>query len=536
MGLIHDELRLNQFGSYIRREAALRWVVWGLIAGLSVAAVLNLAARLFPIMPFRPRMALSVGIPAIFALIAFLIAYTYPRSALELAQASDARMGLYARLATAIEIERGEIPVAIDIAARQRADAIAAAKTADPGEAFKLVLPRRQVLITAILVGALAIGLALPNPQESVIERNQAEREAIERQVERLEKVRDDIAANPNLSQQDKEALLNEIDDTIGELREGALSKEEAVARFAETEENLKALLDEDAEAMASALDEAGRQAEQGEQTQEIGEALVQGDYEEAAQAMTDLGEQIDQMSPQEQDQLAERLEAMATAVEATHPELAQALRDAADALERGDVAAAQEALQRAAALTAQAGEQLAAQQATEQALGQVQEGRREIAQSGQEDGQGQTGEGEAQPGIGMPGEDQGKGQSGSGHGDADEAQDGQGTPADPGGPIDPNQPGKGGEKEYDPIYAPERLGDGEGELVEVPGQGDDNGPPTGKVEGGPLNDEGQVLVPYDQVYADYEAQAASALENSYIPRGMKDYIRAYFSSLEPNP
>jgi hypothetical protein len=70
---------------------------------------------------------------------------------------------------------------------------------------------------------------------------------------------------------------------------------------------------------------------------------------------------------------------------------------------------------------------------------------------------------------------------------------------------------------------------------VDVPGQGDDNGPPTGEVDGGP-HDQGEALVPYDQVYADYEAQAASALENSYIPRGMKDYVRAYFSSLEPTP
>ena len=51
--------------------------------------------------------------------------------------------------------------------------------------------------------------------------------------------------------------------------------------------------------------------------------------------------------------------------------------------------------------------------------------------------------------------------------------------------------------------------------------------------------DKGQILVPYNEIYTDYEAQAASALENSYrtysvsIPRG-KEYVRAYFSSLEP--
>jgi hypothetical protein len=378
-------------------------------------------------------------------------------------------------------------------------------------------------------VGALAVGFALPNPQEKAIAQNRAEQEAIEKQIERLEKIRDEIAANPDLSSKDREALLKEIDDTIEELQKGNLSKEEAVARLSETEEDLQSLLNEDADEMASALDEAGRQAAQGEQTKEVGQALAQRDYQEAAQAMATLAEQIEQMSPQDQTELAAQLEAMAAAVEATNPELAQALRDAADALRQGDVAAAQEALRQAAALTEQAGEQIAAQQAAEQALGQVQEGRREIAQSGQGDGQGQQGPGDQGQGQ------QGQGQSGSGHGDSDEGQDGQGPPADPGGPIDPNQPGEGGQTAYDPIYAPERLGDGEGERVDVPGQGDDNGPPTGEVDGGP-HDEGEALVPYDQVYADYEAQAASALENSYIPRGMKDYIRSYFSSLEPNP
>lgn len=535
MGSVNDELRLNRFGSYIRREAALRWMAWGAVAGLSVAAILNLAARLSPIVRLGPRLALSMGMPALFALIAFLAAYVYPRSAQEIARTSDARMGLSARLATAIEIERGEIPVTADLAARQRADAITAAARANPKEAFKLVLPRRQALIAAILATALAVGLALPNPQETIIAQNQAEQEAIERQSERLEKVRAEIAANPNLSQADREALLDEIDDTIGDLQKGTLSKEEAVARLSRTEEHLQALLDEDAEAMSAALDEAGRQAKQGQESHAIGEALATGDYGEAAQAMAALSDRIGELSSQEQDRLAERLEAMATTVEATDPELAQAMRDAASALEQGDGAAAQEALQRAAALIEQAGEKIAAQEATEQALGQVQEGRREIAQTGQGDGPGEKGETTARPGTGEPPEGQGKGQAGSGHGEGDEEQGGQDMPADPGGPIDPNQPGQGGEREYDPIYAPERLGDGEGPGVRVPGQGDDNGPPTGQVEGNPP-DEGQAQVPYDQVYADYEAQAASALENSYIPRGMKDYIRAYFSSLEPNP
>ena len=67
---------------------------------------------------------------------------------------------------------------------------------------------------------------------------------------------------------------------------------------------------------------------------------------------------------------------------------------------------------------------------------------------------------------------------------------------------------------------------------MRVEGQGE-GGPDSGEVEGGPPGD-GEALVPYDQVYADYQAQAASALEDSYIPRSVKAYVRAYFSALDP--
>jgi hypothetical protein len=40
--------------------------------------------------------------------------------------------------------------------------------------------------------------------------------------------------------------------------------------------------------------------------------------------------------------------------------------------------------------------------------------------------------------------------------------------------------------------------------------------------------------VPYREVYAEYAEQAGAALEGSYIPLGLKQYVREYFSSLEP--
>jgi hypothetical protein len=551
-----NDLRLSRFAGYIRREQGLYGAAWGLCGGLAAALAVNVAAWLFPILTFATRLIFSIGLAALFALLAFLFAYLYPRSAATIARLSDARMGLRARLATAVEIEGGQLPVPGDIAARQRADAQRAAERANPKEAFapRRAGFRRQALAAAVLAALLVVGVVVPNPQEARIAQRQAEQETIERQAERLEEVRQAIAENDQLSEEDREILLQELDDAIQDLRSGELSREQALARLSEMEGKLQELLDQDVDAQRRALDEAGRQAAQSEDSQEIGQALSAEAYSAAAEAMSgELAERLPQMSAQELAAVAERLEAMSGALSEANPALAQALRDAAQALHEGDVEAAQEALRRAGELTEAAGQQIAAQEATEGALGQIQEGRREIAQAGpqgegadqgQGQGQGQQGQGQqgqqgqgqgqGQQGQGQPGQGQGQEGSGtgSGSGSGDSTGAGKGQPQDPGGPIAPNEPGEAGETPYDPIYDPERLGDGEGARVDVPGEGQ-GGPATGEGESGP-HESGEALVPYNEVYTDYQAQASSALENSYIPRGLKDYVRAYFGALDP--
>jgi hypothetical protein len=42
------------------------------------------------------------------------------------------------------------------------------------------------------------------------------------------------------------------------------------------------------------------------------------------------------------------------------------------------------------------------------------------------------------------------------------------------------------------------------------------------------------VTVPYNQVFSDYSNAANQALERDYIPLGLRDVVRDYFSSLEP--
>jgi hypothetical protein len=41
-------------------------------------------------------------------------------------------------------------------------------------------------------------------------------------------------------------------------------------------------------------------------------------------------------------------------------------------------------------------------------------------------------------------------------------------------------------------------------------------------------------LVPYEEVFPEYSESASEALDRGYIPPHLKDYVRDYFSQLEP--
>jgi len=41
-------------------------------------------------------------------------------------------------------------------------------------------------------------------------------------------------------------------------------------------------------------------------------------------------------------------------------------------------------------------------------------------------------------------------------------------------------------------------------------------------------------LIPYAQVYYNYTNVANQAIDKNYIPTNLVDYVRLYFSSLEP--
>ena len=189
----------------------------------------------------------------------------------------------------------------------------------------------------------------------------------------------------------------------------------------------------------------------------------------------------------------------MAEAVQASNPELAQQLRQAADAARNGDAQQAQQALDQAAQAMSQTAQQVARSNVARKVTAQMGQGRQRMIAAGKS-AQGQTAQGNpsgagenAQSGQGnqagtriavQNGSSSQSGSAGSGSG----AGKGSGNSGDAQGPeagckpIDQNNgPGDGGETTYEPIYAPQRLGGSGEDTVTLPGSGDPNGEVQGQ-------------------------------------------------------
>ncbi len=93
------------------------------------------------------------------------------------------------------------------------------------------------------------------------------------------------------------------------------------------------------------------------------------------------------------------------------------------------------------------------------------------------------------------------------------------------------NGAGDGGESAYEPIYAPQLLGGAGGDSLGLPTTGED-----GDVIGASPTTatDGQSLVPYSQVYSQYQAFNNQAIDNGEAPQQFLDVIRSYFSSIQP--
>ncbi len=571
---------LTRWDRRLRLQQSLVWVPRGAMAGLGLGIGLAVASRLYPWLLPEELLRMTVIAVMMGVLLVLVAIWLGRRDALTMARHFDRAFGLKERVSTALELAAGRArsPNA-EITARQLEDTLQRAVRIQARAYLPLRLVPRDLGILLALAAVLALLLLLENPQNTVLAEQQALQAAIQDQTSRLEDLREEILNNPALDDATRRDMLEALDEAIETLSQEELSREEAVATLSRLGQEMSEIAQRPLEAaQQQALERAAERLS--EQAGEVAEAMQSGDLEEAAGALDRLSTQVGEMTEAQQQDLAQALQSAAEALAETNPELAQSLQEAAEALEEGDSQGAREALEQAAGqLSEQAGEVArspndAGQQLAAQAGQQVQQSIQQIAQSGTgstSTGQiagnpqgdtaaplGESGQGGAQNQMGQAGQsgegDQSQ-QSAEGFGGGNEGGEGGTEPVagaaggagDAPGPAveggfaatgeqisQGNNPDGEGLTEYEPVYAPQRIGEGEGAEMQIAGSGEPGDVVTqeGNLAEGP---EGESLVGYDEVFSDYANAANQALEQEYIPLNLRDVVHDYFSSLEPS-
>lgn len=501
MGLIVKVLQL-QMGLTL----AVRLVAVGLV--LDCLALVSVR-----LLPYRLPPQALVAVPVALAAAGALWAALRPPSPYRVARIVDDHLRLKERVLTALET-RGAGP---GLAQHQFRDTVEHLRRIEPLEAFPVRLPKRAGNLVVVLL-VLTIGLYFaPNPMERFLDQQEQARQVVKQQAERIaalaeEMVREEPEPTPELAA--AEAALQEA---ARRLEREARTQEEAMAALSALEQRLMGLQSSqgrDAEEAITALlnSLAGTAA-----GRDIANDLARGDYRSAAERLRQMGRDGSAMSEADRRSLARALRSAGAAASASDPSLGQRLQQGAAGLEQGQP----NALDSAADELEQAGREAMAQSALERALAQIQRSRSAISR--------------------LPGQGGGSRGAQSAQGDARQrgltdldssgpnSRRGEGNDSGdlPGGSL----PGKGAiartDGVYDPIFAPSRPEQVPSGQPFEPSQVEDD--PSLR---GPYRNEAQV--PYSEVYPQYEERATRALEGSYIPSGLKDLVKEYFSSIAP--
>lgn len=511
---------------WLRLRRCLAWALRGLVIGLGLALLLG-AAGVWQARLLRVEFLALAGALALVALfLAGGLAYLWPLRPLEAARYCDRVFHLDERVSTALEF--ADAPSS-DMLQRQAEDAWDAAQKVKPARDLPLRFSPTEGLLALTL--ALAIGLVGWRGEAwfQAAQQARAVQAAVQEQEQAIAEMLVKIENDPVLSETQKRALSEPLEEALNALQDNP-TLEGSVSTLTAAGEKLQALGDPQAQELARALGEAGRQLalQEGSPLQGVGQQLAQGDAVAAATQLSQLD--VSNLGQAEAEALASQLETLAQSLASIDPQLAAQLNQAAQALRQGDLAAAQQALQQAAQSLAQSGQRMAFSQAAGQGASQLRQGAGRVLAAG--GGQGIQGAAGSQGGAGgnQGGAQAGGAGAGQGEGEAGSSQPGGEAGSSP-IPQD-NGPGDGGQKAYEPIYAPSLLGGEDGPLVGLPEAGED-----GEVVGvGPSapGKEGESLVPYDEVYAQYEEVNRRALENGQVPLQFMQVIRNYFDALKP--
>lgn len=510
--------RLGEVGRVLKLQAVVNWSLRLLAAGLLVDCLLLLSARF---LPYRLQPGALAIVPAALAVLGGVVAGFWSQSPRTIARRADRELGLKERLVTALELQRSS--TGSPLIGLQLRDAVDQFRRFDPFDAFPVRLPTRE-LNALVVLALVAVGLVLaPNPMEQTVRQREQVAVTIKQEAERIDKLADDLA------QQEDPQDFADIQDVLraasAELQNRQLSPEEANAALQRLEQQLLSKQDPATGELEDTLASLAGSLASEPSTRDLGTSLARGDIRQAANELRRLGEQADAMSPAEKSKLARALKQAGNRASRSNSALGQALAQSSEALENGQAGEASGAMNQAADQLDRSAGQLRSAGQRERALSQLQQSRGAINRAQQQAAQGRSGAGQRGQGQQAGGENgDGMGEMGSpGAGDPE-----SGNGDQPGGSSAGTGQGSHDEAIYDPMTSvgvPDFVPGSNGFSPDDAFQNPDPDSPY-------AND---AQVGYKQVYAQYEEKATQTLQNSYIPAGLKDIVKDYFSSLAPN-
>jgi len=510
----------------MRLQRALTWAVRGLATALALSLLIG-GIGLFQAKLLKQEfLALVISFAAILPVVFGMVAYFWKIQNLKAARYFDRAFHLEERVSTALELQTENH--SNEMIQKQLDDALTASRKVNPSRDLPLHLKKLDIALAFVF--ALSIG-ALWFRGEALFtaaSQQRAVEEAIAAQQTQIEEIIKEINASKALTDEQKQALAKPLNEALSGLKENP-SVEGAVSTLVSTSEKLQALSSEQAGQSMQALKESGSSlaSQAGTPLESVGKNLASGNFANAAANLANMD--LSKMNAEELQKLAEQLESMSKSLAATNPQLAQQLTDAAQAIRSGDISNAQQSLASAASQMVQTGQQISASQAASQAASQLQQGAGQVLAAGGR--QSPSGNALAQGQQNQTG-GQSNGGSGSGSGSGSAPQSNQPGSEAGSSPIPQNNgAGDGGESAYQQIYAPSLLGGAGGDLLGVPTSGE-NGDVVGTSP--TTAEDGQSLVPYTEVYSQYQQFNRQAVDNGEVPAQFMDLVRSYFSSLQP--
>ncbi len=573
-----------------RWEQRYEWRLLSRTVPRSLIAALLLSLVIGAVGYFRFRLAaeqlalIAAGLCALGGILNILYTLVFPRSLADKARYFDIEFGLRERVSTAFELMHGRIKTHPEIEARQIADALAQARGIDPSERITMDFRPRELGALAVLL-LMMVGMVLLPALVGEDFLPAGPSAAMEAAKEDLREIIETVAKDTDLDDVDRQDLLEALEIALERLEEEDISEEEAFAAMSQLQSQLDALenkLEETIELDQSTTEAALEALEEfitPSETEDLSaESAAQSDassnLREMLNALEAMNQDAAQMSAEEAQAAADALQAAAEALERMSEEMAQQMEMLAEALEDADMERLQEQLDalreqvegaqeqqrqdqnarvtlgEQSDLAQEAAEEIARQQAQgdQQEPGAAQEGQPEPGEAGQQPGGQPAEQAQARPGDSQGNQQSDRNRPGA-EGNQARSQDSRsaGAGAGDGAPNNLSLPGSAGddkgadadnnptglgEIEYEAIYSPSGIGGGGQDEIRLRTDPGDTTVAEGEFDDNPL---GESRVSYDTVFSEYQNAANRALESDYVPLGLRDVVRDYFTSLEPS-